>query len=157
MPSKKYTYEILLEAVAKSKSFRDTVIKLGVIPHGGNISLITKRIIEEKIDYSHFLGKHWNSGNTSKQKRLAKDILVKGKIEEAYRLRRALLESHVDYSCAICKCVQWMNKPINLQIDHINGDKKDNTIENLRFICPNCHSQTENFCFCGRKHNKFKQ
>ena len=49
------------------------------------------------------------------------------------------------------KCVEcglkdsWQNKPINLELDHINGIRSDNRLENLRFLCPNCHSQTKNF------------
>lgn len=55
----------------------------------------------------------------------------------------------LDWRCAICDLDEWNGKPISLQLDHINGIQNDNRMENLRLLCPNCHSQTENFA--GRK------
>jgi len=56
----------------------------------------------------------------------------------------------LEYKCSICGINTWLNKPLTLQLDHINGDNRDNRIEILRLLCPNCHSQTDNFC--GKKY-----
>lgn len=48
----------------------------------------------------------------------------------------------LEYKCSWCGCIDWLGEPIALQLDHINGVRSDNRIENLRFLCPNCHSQT---------------
>lgn len=50
-----------------------------------------------------------------------------------------------EYKCTICKITEWNNREIVLEIDHINGDNTDNRIENLRYLCPNCHSQTDTY------------
>ena len=54
-------------------------------------------------------------------------------------------EKIVEYKCNICNISEWNNSKIVLELDHINGINTDNSLENLRLLCPNCHSQTENF------------
>jgi Zn finger protein HypA/HybF involved in hydrogenase expression len=58
---------------------------------------------------------------------------------------RKTLSHQFEYKCSGCGIVEWNNKSITLEIDHINGDNTDNRIENLRYLCPNCHSQTETY------------
>lgn len=67
--------------------------------------------------------------------------------------KRILKERLLPYQCQICKVQdKWMEQKLILELDHINGNSKDNRLENLRFLCPNCHSQT--FTFRGRNINK---
>ena len=70
------------------------------------------------------------------------------------------------YECNECKNVHfveqdgaltWMNKPVVLQLDHINGVNDDNRLENLQFLCSLCHSQTSTFCGSNNKKKKAKQ
>jgi Zn finger protein HypA/HybF involved in hydrogenase expression len=59
---------------------------------------------------------------------------------------RILKEKLLPYRCEVCGLEgSWQNRPLTLQIDHKNGDHSDNRLENLRFLCPNCHAQTDNF------------
>jgi 5-methylcytosine-specific restriction endonuclease McrA len=68
-------------------------------------------------------------------------------------IKKRLLLKGFDYECAECKINDIYNdKPISLQLDHINGINDDNRLNNLRFLCPNCHSQTETFS--GKRHKK---
>jgi hypothetical protein len=53
--------------------------------------------------------------------------------------------SLVEYKCVLCGCTEHNNRPLTLQLDHINGKHTDCRLENLRLLCPNCHSQTETF------------
>lgn len=61
-------------------------------------------------------------------------------------LKRKMLKEGWVYACNVCGIKDWMNKTLTLQVDHINGNNKDNRKENLQLICPNCHSQTNTFC-----------
>ena len=59
--------------------------------------------------------------------------------------RRLLMAGKLVNRCDICGLTEWRGQPISIQIDHINGVRDDHRIENLRMLCPNCHSQTETF------------
>ena len=59
------------------------------------------------------------------------------------RTRKFRLLEERGHVCEVCKNVEWMNKQIPIELDHIDGDPTDNVIENLRLICPNCHAQTD--------------
>lgn len=59
------------------------------------------------------------------------------------RLKQRIFDEGIrEYKCESCDNTHWLKKPITLELDHINGDNKDNRLENLRLLCPNCHSQT---------------
>ncbi|MGH7661181.1 MAG: HNH endonuclease signature motif containing protein [Vulcanimicrobiaceae bacterium] len=58
---------------------------------------------------------------------------------------RLLAEGFLENRCSQCGITDWRGKHISIQIDHINGINTDNRLENLRMLCPNCHSQTETF------------
>lgn len=153
MPSLKYTKEVLQTIIPQCTSFRNMAIKLGLCGHGGSVDGLKRKTIKYGLDYSHFAKrKAWNKGSTSPYKKNANEILKKGYVQQAKRLRRALLEIGIQHKCSICGITKWMDKDIVLQIDHIDGDKSNNQYDNLRFLCPNCHSQTNTFCFIGRKH-----
>ena len=147
----KYSKDLLIKIVAKSISVAGVLRLLGLKLSGGNHSYITSCIKKYEIDISHFLGSRANSGPGHVPKKLSPDqILLNnrlyGRRDCVRRLRRALLESGVDHKCKICELPPyWNDQYLQLQIDHINGIGTDNRIENLRFLCGNCHLQTENF------------
>lgn len=67
-----------------------------------------------------------------------------GTVESRSTLRIYLAKQN-GYQCAICSLSNWLDKPITLVVDHINGDASNNFPENLRLLCPNCNSQTPTF------------
>jgi hypothetical protein len=91
-----------------------------------------------------------HKSNTTILSRSAQKIFKEGTHPSGKYLAKLLkLVANREYKCEICNISEWQNKPLGLQVDHINGVHHDNRLENLRFICPNCHSQTETFCGAG--------
>lgn len=150
MTSKVYqcSEEEFIDLVIQSKTFFDIAQALGYAPNGRHsYDLIKKRCNELNIDTSHLGNRSGNGGVIIKQS--LDEILVKNSTyQNMSSLKRRLInEKRLDYVCALCgNTGEWNGKELVLQLDHINGDHKDNRIENLRFLCPNCHSQTETFC-----------
>lgn len=72
-------------------------------------------------------------------------------------IRNLILKNNLlEYKCAECGIDSWNNKILSLQLDHINGENNDHRIDNLRFLCPNCHSQTPTFCGKNKNTGKHK-
>jgi hypothetical protein len=66
---------------------------------------------------------------------------------QTFKLKKRLLEEKVKKNnCEVCGINEWNNKPISLQLDHIDGNSHNHILSNLRLICPNCHSQTDTYC-----------
>jgi 5-methylcytosine-specific restriction endonuclease McrA len=80
------------------------------------------------------------------------DILVENSSYARHNLKRRILEENLlKYECACCGLKNiWNNKPIVLQLDHINGINNDHRIKNLRFLCPNCHTQQDTYAAKNR-------
>lgn len=150
----KYTKEVLEPLVKESLSVADVCRKLGLKPNGGNNGNIKKQLLKHNIDISHFVGRSFNKGKISTKKKKWEDILSNtGKSQHGWKLKRAMLEAGVKEECFICKVgTTWCGGELVLQVDHYLGNNTDHRLENLRLLCPNCHSQTPTFS--GRK-NKF--
>ena len=137
--------EDFIKIIQQSNTYSDCLRALGLGTNGGSSTDILKRRIKE-LDCSV---DHFNQKN--KQAYQAKysldEILVENSsyANIASLKRRLINENRLEYKCAICGLTNWLNKPISLQLDHINGINNDHRITNLRFLCPNCHSQTDTF------------
>lgn len=149
---RKYTRELLEPLVKESTSIAQVIRKLGLKEAGGTHSHISKRIKEYDLDVSHFLGQAANCGKNHKcgTRKSWQEVLVErkeGTREKPFRLRRALIESGRKYKCEWCdQDHRWNGRELVIQIDHKDGNWLNDKPNNLQFLCPNCHSQTEDFC-----------
>lgn len=144
---KSISLDELKKIVSESISVSEVMRKLGYTANRGNSyhGLVDYMRCNE-IDTTHFLGKAHATSHPMKYR--LEEILVKNsRYTNMTRLKARVLSLGVlGNVCSVCGISSWREKPLNLQIDHINGDNRDNRIENLRLICPNCHSQTTTFC-----------
>lgn len=149
MRVKKYTKELLAPIIPHCRSFAEVMRKLGIRQTGGNQSNIKRRVLEAELDTSHFKGEGWNKGGTVIQKKSWETVLIVYTTKNPPKctlIQRALREMGRPYKCEECKNTgEWNGKALILQNDHRDGNRMDNRPENVRFLCPNCHSQTPNF------------
>lgn len=152
------------QVVASSYTISDIIRKISTTGgvNGGVYSTIKKRIFRQGLDTSHFVGRGHMRGKThswNKSKLLIQEMLVDNSSCQRQNLKRRLLEvGLLVEKCSECGLEkEWNGKPIVLHLDHVNGVNNDNRIENLRMICPNCHSQTSTYCGRKKKNNFFAQ
>lgn len=146
-----FTDEQFVEAIRTSRSIAQTLKKLNLSPFGANYRA-TKILIEKLgLDISHFTGQGHLKGQThnwSKKSNLEEILVENSTFVSIGSLKKRLIrELQWEYKCAECNLAgQWNNKYLSLHLDHINGNNRDHRKENLRFLCPNCHSQTHTYC-----------
>ena len=152
-----YSKELLEPIVQKVFTYSDVCRELGLKPYSGNIQTVHQKIDEFNIDTSHF-NRQKSSIHKDPPKQGAKVTLedvFSGKYlyKNSDSLRRRFIkEGYKECKCEICGNSEWLGKPINLQLHHINGDHFDNHLDNLQILCPNCHSQTDTY---GSKNLKY--
>lgn len=139
-----WTDDQLIAAVKNSYSYRAVLLSLGLVPAGGNYSQLQKRVRLLNLSTDHFTGKRWNMGRTyhTKSRPPLIELLVENSEVQSYKLKQRLYQESVKQPmCEICGWAQQApDGRIPLELDHINGDRHDNRLENLRILCPNCHS-----------------
>lgn len=141
----RYVKDDLEAVIRQSPSFSSACRTLGKSPVGGNINHMKKMCQRFGIDFSHMTGKGHNRGKSSSRRKPAHEILIERDQTShrvpAAKLRRALNDLGVAYKCNVCGLHEWNGVKITLEVDHVNDKYWDSRVENLQYICPNCHSQ----------------
>ncbi|NDD52369.1 HNH endonuclease [bacterium] len=134
--------------VKKATSIGQILAHFGLKNKGGNHHTVRRRIAAESVDMSHIpVGRGSNKNRTFGPRQTLKELLVKNSTYQANHFKQRLVkEGLLPYMCADCGLKPyWNKKPLVLHIEHKNGDRHDNRLKNLCFLCPNCHSQTPTY------------
>lgn len=129
--------------MARSRSYREVFSAFGRENKGGSYKILKRRLSEDGIDTSHFTQK----GKMPKARVPTEEILVENSTFARSHLKTRLIrEGLLEYKCSLCgQGPTWRGSSLTLVLDHINGVSNDNRLANLRFLCPNCNSQTDTF------------
>ena len=152
----------LEEIVKKAITLSDILREFGLSTNGAsNHHRLKQRLKLDNIDYSHIaLGLRNHKGKRGQYARYSlESILVENSTYTARSQlkKRLVAKGLLEYKCSVCSLKEWLGKPISLQLDHINGQFDDNRIENLRLICPNCHSQSLTYAGKNKKNKPVKK
>ena len=141
--------ELFIKAVANNITIAGVIRDLGKNPKSFSQYKVVHRYVRIfNLDTSHWVGQSHSKGKKfSRGKAPLKELFsIDGNYDTTTVKKRIISENIIPYECSNCHINTWDNKPLSLQLDHINGINYDHRLENLRFLCPNCHSQTNTFC-----------
>ncbi len=146
MKTRTWTDNDLKESVKKCKSFAEVAYDLNLCRSSN--SALKKRAEELNLDTNHFRVSGFEPISLN-------DVLVNSvKIPSSHKLKlRLISEGLKSHRCECCGITEWNGKPAPIELDHIDGDRHNNTIDNLRILCPNCHAQTDTYRAKNKKKN----
>jgi hypothetical protein len=128
----KYTKELLEPIVSSSISFAEILRKLRLKPTGGNYVNLQRNIDKFGISTDHMLNQASNAG---------REFVPFENLTRNGAIKKRLLKKR-GHQCEKCMNTEWLGKPITIELEHIDGNNRNNTETNLKLLCPNCHAQT---------------
>jgi len=146
-------HDRIKEVIGSSKSYTEIINKLNMELNFKNYEYLISYTLANNISTKH-LG---DGGKKRKYKVLINEVFIINNKKESNIVKTRLLNyGIVENKCSICNIIDWQNIKIALHLDHINGINTDNQLNNLRLLCPNCHSQTDTFRSLNRDDVKNK-
>ncbi|MDQ3702342.1 MAG: HNH endonuclease [Chloroflexota bacterium] len=149
-PKDGWPADAFAQAVRQSTSIVGVLRVLGVTFSGTNYRRVHLQVARERLDTSHWLGKGYLRGGShafSKSTPLAEILVEHSTYSNLVHLKRRLIAKDLlPDACNACGITDWRGKRLVLHLDHVNGVGDDHRLDNLRLLCPNCHSQTATYC-----------
>jgi hypothetical protein len=130
-----YTDDDVVNYSKEVKSIAGLLRKLDLKTVGGNYRNIKRLIQKLNIDTNHWTGQGWNKGQQLKDW---------SEYTKVVNCKKHLIKEKGN-TCEECKLSEWRDKPIPLEVHHLDGDNTNNELSNLQLVCCNCHAQTENW------------
>ena len=163
-----WTKEIILKALCEANSKSDVLRNMGISTKSGNFQTLDRYCSLYNIVLPLFIknANNKNNNNCFKRQVTNKELFCDNSKHAASTAKKRIEKDKlIEYKCKKCGNLgEWMEEKISLQLDHENGKNNDHRLENLRYLCPNCHSQTKTYsgkklkiktlCICGKEKNK---
>lgn len=127
-----WTKEILEPIIKSSLSYAECLRKMDLVEAGGNYKNLQKNIDKFSLNTSHMTHQVWNRG---------KEFVPFNDLKRPINIKKRLLKE-LGHCCQSCNNTLWLGKPIPLELEHIDGDNRNNIRENLTLLCCNCHALT---------------
>lgn len=141
----KATYESVHPFVANVSCMSD--LRRALAAHGieSGYRQVKNILVTHALDTSHWISKRFRGAIA----RTLEELMIEQGDPNAREMikKKILQQGTLEYACAICPHRgEWMGAELVLHLDHKNGNSRDHRLSNLRFLCPNCHSQTPTYC-----------
>jgi hypothetical protein len=128
----KWTKELLTPIVQSSTSYSECLRKMGKRAAGGNFKLLQRNIDKFNLDTSHMLHQASNKG---------KEFLPFEGLKASKAIKFRLIKER-GHNCERCGLHTWQDIQITLELEHTDGNNRNNERDNLKLLCPNCHALT---------------
>lgn len=149
MPNEDFSDDEFTLIVQDSKSMAEVMRKLNYLVSGGNNASCRKRINRLNLDISHF--NQYDRSKMPRRRDVSDYTSNKFWIASNPLKKRLIRENLLEHKCYQCGLSEWQGQPIPIELHHIDGNNKNNSLDNLTVLCPNCHTQTENYCAKNRR------
>lgn len=146
MGTQTWSDEQLIEAVKAASCISDVIRSLGLQAKGGNFQTIRKHMIRLGLDDPGWRKRGVSPKGTQRRYSLSEILVRNSTYASSSNLKHRLWkEGLLDRRCYECGITEWYGRPAPLELEHINGDKLDNRLDNLSILCPNCHAFTSTY------------
>jgi hypothetical protein len=143
-----YNDKEIIKLLEESKSLREFIIKIGYNSNGGGVYKYVKENLKNRNINIPIHENNEDDSNRFKEKYTNEEIFCENSTYNRTHLKTRIIKNKlIEYKCSKCGLTNtWQSESINLELEHKNGINNDNRLENLTFLCPNCHSQTKTYC-----------